>query len=282
MPEQKRVQPGRPRFSSAVVAPVRHRLGVFPYLRFALLLALPLALLLGVCPMANAAESLSLPSLSLSLENADEPQRVALLLEILLLLTVLSLAPAILILMTSFTRILVVFSFLRHALGTQQMPPNQVLVGLALFLTFFLMTPVWQDVNSTALQPYLASEISQQDALKKAVQPLRGFMMRQTREKELALFVKISRSQRPTSPGEVSTMVLLPAFVTSELKTAFQIGFLIYIPFLIIDMVVASVLLSMGMMMLPPIMISLPFKVLLFVLVDGWTLLVGSLMQSFV
>jgi flagellar biosynthetic protein FliP len=198
------------------------------------------------------------------------------------LLTVLSLAPAILILMTSFTRIIVVFSFLRHALGTQQMPPNQVLVGLALFLTVFVMTPAWQKVNSDALQPYLASEIPQEEALEKAVKPLRRFMLKQTREQDLALFVKTAKLQRPRKPEEVSTLVLLPAFVISELKTAFQIGFLIYIPFLVIDMVVASVLLSMGMMMLPPIMISLPFKLLLFVLVDGWALLVGSMLKSFV
>jgi flagellar biosynthetic protein FliP len=222
-----------------------------------------------------------MPSISLSLEKASDPEKISVLLEILLVLTVLSLAPAILVLMTSFTRIIVVFSFLRHALGTQQMPPNQVLVGLALFLTFFLMTPIWQKVNSEALQPYLANEVSQQEAFSTAIQPLRQFMLKQTREKELALFVKTAKLARPKNSDEVPTLVLLPAFVISELKTAFQIGFLIYIPFLIIDMVVASVLLSMGMMMLPPIMISLPFKLLLFVLVDGWWLLVGSLVQSF-
>jgi flagellar biosynthetic protein FliP len=215
------------------------------------------------------------------LEKASDPEKISVLLEILLALTVLSLAPAILVLMTSFTRIIVVFSFLRHALGTQQMPPNQVLIGLALFLTCFLMTPVWQKINTEALQPYLTSEVSQQEAFSKAIQPLRQFMLKQTREKELALFVKTAKLERPQNSAEVPTLVLLPAFVISELKTAFQIGFLIYIPFLIIDMVVASVLLSMGMMMLPPIMISLPFKLLLFVLVDGWWLLVGSLVQSF-
>jgi flagellar biosynthetic protein FliP len=215
------------------------------------------------------------------LEKASDPEKISVLLEILLALTVLSLAPAILVLMTSFTRIIVVFSFLRHALGTQQMPPNQVLIGLALFLTCFLMTPVWQRINQEALQPYLTSEVSQQEAFSKAIQPLRQFMLKQTREKELALFVKTAKLERPQNSAEVPTLVLLPAFVISELKTAFQIGFLIYIPFLIIDMVVASVLLSMGMMMLPPIMISLPFKLLLFVLVDGWWLLVGSLVQSF-
>lgn len=246
-----------------------------------LFLGLALGLFLWLWPSGIAAEPLAMPSITLSLEKASDPKKISVLLEILLLLTVLSLAPAILVLMTSFTRMVVVFSFLRHALGTQQMPPNQVLVGLALFLTFFLMTPVWQKVNSQALQPYLASEISQQEAFAKAIQPLRKFMLKQTREKEIALFVKTAELKRPKNPDEVPTLVLLPAFVISELKTAFQIGFLIYIPFLIIDMVVASVLLSMGMMMLPPIMISLPFKLLLFVLVDGWWLLVGSLVQSF-
>ena len=249
--------------------------------RILILFSLSLGLLLWLWPSTSIAQPLTLPSISLSLEKASDPEKISVLLEILLALTVLSLAPAILVLMTSFTRIIVVFSFLRHALGTQQMPPNQVLIGLALFLTCFLMTPVWQKINQEALQPYLTSEVSQQEAFSKAIQPLRQFMLKQTREKELALFVKTAKLERPQNSTEVPTLVLLPAFVISELKTAFQIGFLIYIPFLIIDMVVASVLLSMGMMMLPPIMISLPFKLLLFVLVDGWWLLVGSLVQSF-
>ncbi|MBW1980213.1 MAG: flagellar type III secretion system pore protein FliP [Deltaproteobacteria bacterium] len=244
--------------------------------------ALAATALIILLPKAAMAESLTLPSVNFSLEQATEPQRVSVLLEILFILTVLSLAPAILVLMTSFTRIVVVFSFLRQALGTQQMPPNQVLVGLALFLTFFLMTPAWQQVNSQALQPYLASELTQKEALDRAVKPLREFMLKQTRQQDLALFVKAAKLARPDNKENVPILVLIPAFVISELKTAFQIGFLLYIPFLIIDMVVASVLLSMGMMMLPPIMISLPFKILLFVLVDGWSLLVGSLLKSFV
>lgn len=257
----------------------QHGILVSPLLRVGVLIAFILALLLWLGEAV--AGPLALPTVSFSLEEASEPEKVSVLVEILLLLTVLSLAPAILVLMTSFTRIVVVFSFLRHALGTQQMPPNQVLVGLALFLTFFLMTPVWQQVNSQAVQPYLAHEIGQKEAFNKAIEPLRQFMLKQTREKELALFVRTAKLQRPHNPEEVPTLVVLPAFVISELKTAFQIGFLIYIPFLVIDMVVASVLLSMGMMMLPPIMISLPFKLLLFVLVDGWKLLVGSLLESF-
>jgi len=225
----------------------------------------------------------SLPSINLSVgEGGDEPGKVAVVLQLLFLLTILSLAPAILVMLTSFTRIVVVLSLLRHALGTQQMPANQIVIGLSLFLTFFIMTPVWNEVNSRALQPYIHEEISVERAFDLAAQPIKGFMLKQTREKDIALFVKISRGERPRNPDEIKLPVLIPAFVISELKTAFQIGFMIYLPFLILDMVVASVLLSMGMMMLPPIMISLPFKLLLFVLIDGWNLVVGSLVQSFV
>ena len=225
----------------------------------------------------------SLPSINLSGgDGGDEPVKVAVIIQLLFLLTILSLAPAILVMLTSFTRIVVVLSLLRHALGTQQMPANQIIIGLSLFLTFFIMTPVWNEVNSQALQPYVNEEISAEKAFDLAAQPIKGFMLKQTREKDIALFVKISRGERPKTPDEIKLPVLIPAFVISELKTAFQIGFMIYLPFLILDMVVASVLLSMGMMMLPPIMISLPFKLLLFVLVDGWNLVVGSLVQSFV
>ncbi|MFQ6114848.1 MAG: flagellar type III secretion system pore protein FliP, partial [bacterium] len=192
-----------------------------------------------------------------------------------------SVAPAILIMMTSFTRIIVVLSFLRHGLGTQQMPPNQILIGLAMFLTFFIMAPIWQQINSEALQPYLANEISQKDAFQKALIPLRSFLLNHTRERDLALMVHLSNMPRPKNPSEIPTHVLVPAFITSELKTAFQLSFLIYLPFLIIDMVIASTLMSMGMMMLPPVMISLPFKLLLFVLADGWHLTVASLVVGF-
>jgi flagellar biosynthetic protein FliP len=183
--------------------------------------------------------------------------------------------------LTSFTRIVVVLSLLRHAIGTQQMPPNQIVVGLALFLTFFIMAPVWQKVNHDALQPYYDDRISGEEAFNLASVPVKDFMLKQTREKDLALFVTISKEKKPEKPMDISLSVLIPAFVISEMKTAFQIGFLIYLPFIIIDIVVASILLSMGMMMLPPIMISLPFKLLLFVLVDGWYLIVGSLVRSF-
>ncbi len=222
-----------------------------------------------------------LPSLKIGIEQADKPQQVSVLLQILFLLMVLSLAPAILVMTTSFTRLAVVFSMLRHALGTQQMPPNQILIGLALLLTFFLMAPVYQRIHTDALRPYLDEEISQQEAIKKALDPMREFMFKQTRKKDLSLFMTISKSAKPQSLEEIPTTVLISSFVISELKTAFEIGFLIYIPFLVIDMVVASVLLSMGMMMLPPFMVSLPFKLMLFVLVDGWYLLVGSMIRSF-
>jgi flagellar biosynthetic protein FliP len=197
-------------------------------------------------------------------------------------MTVLSLAPAILIMVTSFTRIVIVLSLLRKALGTMQMPPNQIMIGLALFLTFFIMAPVWHKINQSALQPYLDKEISHQKALQNAAVPLREFMFKQTREKDLSLFVDIAKLNRPKNIDDIPTSVLIPSFIISEVKTAFQIGLLLYVPFLIIDMVVASVLLSMGMMMLPPIMVSLPFKLMLFVLADGWYLLVGSLVKGFV
>jgi len=237
-----------------------------------------MALTLIGAPLAAATP---LPSVRLGIGTANTPQDVSLTLQIVFMLTVLSLAPAILMLTTSFTRIIIVLSFLRQALGTQQIPPNQVLLGLALFLTFFNMNPVFSKVNDEALQPYLKGQIKQELALEKALKPMREFMFRQTRQKDLALFVYLSKSTRPASPQDVPTLVLIPAFVLSELKTAFQMGFLIYIPFLIIDMVVASTLMSMGMLMLPPVTISLPFKILLFVLVDGWHLIVRSLMTSF-
>lgn len=227
------------------------------------------------------ARAVTLPTVNLSLDEADSPQQVATVIQIVLLLTILTLAPAILIMMTSFTRILVVFSFLRHAMGTQSQPPNQILIGLALFMTFFIMAPVWGRIEDTAYKPYMANEISQGQAMKLAEQPIREFMFKNTREKDLALFLKLTKTKRPRNKDDVPLSSLIPAFVISELRTAFTIGFILYVPFLIIDMVVASVLLSMGMMMLPPIMVSLPFKLMLFVLVDGWYLIVGSLVQSF-
>lgn len=223
----------------------------------------------------------SLPTIKIGIDDPKGPGDVSVALQILFLLTILTLAPAILIMMTSFTRLIIVFSFLRHALGIHQMPPNQILIGLSLFLTFFIMTPVWQSVKANAYDPYMEKKLSQEKALEEAVKPVRQFMFKQTREKDLALFLSLSRMGKPKNTEEIPTTVLLPAFMISELKTAFQMGFVLFIPFLVIDMVVSSVLLSMGMMMLPPVMISLPFKVLLFVLVDGWHLIVGSMVKSF-
>jgi len=228
-----------------------------------------------------AAEPLALPTVSVGLGKVSKPADVAVTLQIFFLMTVLSLAPSLLMMTTSFTRIVVVLSFLRSALGTQQAPSNQIVVGLSLFLTFFIMAPVWQQVNTQALQPYKAQTITQEEALKRGIAPVRKFMLSQVREKDLALFLSLSKLPRPRNSDDIPTMTLIPAFVVSELKTAFQIGFLVFIPFLVLDMVVASVLMSMGMMMLPPVMISLPFKILLFVLVDGWGLVIGSLVKSF-
>jgi flagellar biosynthetic protein FliP len=221
----------------------------------------------------------SLPALSLQVGGGE--QHVATSLQIVALLTLLSLAPAILITLTAFVRIVIVLSFLRQAVGTQTMPPNQVVVSLALFLTFFVMLPTLQEIKAEAVVPWQGREISEAEAIGRAWGPLRRFMLRQTREKDLALFVGASAAPRPATPDEVAPQALLPAFLISELKTAFQMGFLIYIPFLILDMVVASVLTSMGMITLPPVLISLPFKLMLFVLVDGWNVLTGSLVASF-
>jgi flagellar biosynthetic protein FliP len=201
--------------------------------------------------------------------------------QIIALLTALTLIPAILMMASSFTRIIIVLSFIRNALGIPQTPPNQVLLGLALFLSIFVMAPVWQGINSTAIQPYFKNEIDQDQAVQLAAEPMRSFMLKQTREKDLSLFIHMAKLPRPRNAGDVPTHVLIPAFVISELKTAFQMGFLILVPFLVIDMVVSSALMSMGMVMLPPAVISLPFKVLLFVLVDGWHLIIRSLMVSF-
>ena len=239
-----------------------------------------LFLLISIVVWVIPAEAIPLPTFQLGMEDMDEPGKVSSALQILFLLTILTLAPSILIMTTSFARIIIVLSFLRQAMGTQQTPPTQVLIGLGLFLTLFVMGPTWSEINENALQPYLNEEISQMDALKLAEAPLKSFMLAQTREKDLSLFVNLGDGERG-SDSEVEIQSLIPAFIISELKTAFQIGFLIYIPFLILDMVVASILLSMGMMMLPPVLISLPFKLMLFVMVDGWYLIVGSLIRSF-
>jgi len=232
--------------------------------------------------LARAASDLPLPELTLTLAGGrSEPEKVSVALEIMFLLTVLSLAPAIVMTVTSFTRIIIVFHFLRQALGTQQLPPNQVLSSLAIFMTCAIMMPVGKAINEQALQPYLREEIGYVEALQKAEVPFRTFLFKHTREKDLSIFYSITKTERPKNKEEVPTLMLVSAYVISELKTGFTIGFLIYIPFLILDMVVASILLAMGMMMLPPVMVSMPFKILLFVMVDGWSLLTGSLVNSF-
>ncbi|ADQ45378.1 flagellar biosynthetic protein FliP [Caldicellulosiruptor kronotskyensis 2002] len=220
-------------------------------------------------------------SLNINLGNPQNPNDVSSALQLIIFLTILTLAPSILIMMTSFTRILIVLGFIRNALGTQQMPPNQILIGLALFLTFFVMAPVTDKIYTQAYQPYINGRITSQEALKRAEEPLKEFMLKNTRKKDLDLFVKLSNVNPNTNVKDLPLRVVVPAFIISELKSAFEMGFLIYVPFLIIDMVVASILMSMGMLMIPPVMISLPFKILLFILVDGWNLVVESLVRSF-
>ncbi len=227
------------------------------------------------------AQPLPIPQLNLNLEQATEPGQIVGTIRLLILLTVLALAPAILLLMTCFTRVVIVLSFVRSALAAQQTPPNQIIIGLALFLTFFVMAPVYSQVKNQALDPFLTGQLTQEQALEMGEKPIKEFMFRQTREKDLALFVNMAAMPQPHTRDDIPIHVLIPAFVISELKTAFQMGFLIYIPFLIIDLVIASTLMAMGMFMVPPIMISLPFKLMLFVLVDGWYLVVKSLLESF-
>ena len=241
-----------------------------------------LVLAMGIAPLAFAApqDPLSISAITLS-TDAEGQQEYSVSLQILLIMTALSFIPAFVMLMTSFTRIIIVFSILRQALGLQQTPSNQILVGLALFLTMFIMAPVFEQINNEALQPYLAEELTAQEAITRAEGPIKNFMLAQTRESDLELFVRLSQRTDIASPEAAPLTILIPAFVTSELKTAFQIGFMIFIPFLIIDMVVASVLMAMGMMMLSPLIISLPFKIMLFVLVDGWALIMGTLASSF-
>jgi len=234
-----------------------------------------------LCAAGNAAAQES-AALTLQMDGGGGTGQISTVIQIMVLLTVLSMAPAILLMTTSFIRIVVVLSFLRQAMGTQQMPPNQIIIGLAMFLTLFIMAPVFTQINEEALQPYLQEEIEGRQALETAAIPMREFMFGQVREADLALMRQISGNEQvPETREDISTITLIPAFMLSELKRAFQIGFMIFVPFLVIDMITASVLMTMGMLMLPPIIISLPFKVLLFVLVDGWNLVVGSLMQGF-
>jgi flagellar biosynthesis protein FliP len=234
---------------------------------------------LGVLAIPFAASAL--PEVNISIGSTDQPEQVVTGLKMLGLLTVLAIAPAILMTMTCFTRIIIVFSFLRQAIGTQQVPPNQVMVGLALFLTMFIMAPVGQRINDEAIAPYRTGELSEGAAFDKAIVPIREFMLQHTREKDLALFYEASRLPTPQTADEVSLKALIPAYVLSELKTAFEMGFLLFIPFIVLDIAIASMLMSMGMIMLPPALISLPLKLMLFVLVDGWNLVVTSILRSY-
>ncbi|MCQ4921780.1 flagellar type III secretion system pore protein FliP [Tissierella carlieri] len=245
------------------------------------IIILSIVLVIIFTNIASAEPSISLFGKSVSLEDNNNPQNYVFSLQLLFLLTILTLAPSLLIMMTGFTRILIVLSFIRNALGLQQTPPNQVIIGLALFLTFFIMTPIATEINNEAIQPFVREEITQDVAIERAMKPVRDFMFKQTRDKDLGLFMSMKGTDNVSNLDEIPTHVIIPAFIISELKTAFQIGFIIYIPFLVIDMVVASTLMAMGMMMLPPVIISLPFKILLFILVDGWNLIVKSLVLGF-
>ena len=250
--------------------------------RRAWLLVPPLLLLAAVASGCVAADgSATIPNVGITPPGSTAPGNPATGVQLLVLLTVLSLAPALLIMVTSFTRIVIVLSLVRNAVGVPQLPPNQVLVGIAFLLTVFVMAPVWKTVNEHAMQPYLAGRMSQGDAVKQAEGPVRTFMLAQTRKSDLQLFVSLSSDRRPQTVDDVPTYVVIPSFLLSELKTAFQMGFIIFVPFLIVDIVVSAALLSMGMMMLPPAVVSLPFKILLFILVDGWGLIIGSLVSSF-
>ncbi len=237
-------------------------------------------LLFVLCPTPLWAAQPAGPALTFSISGGDE-KALPVTLQIVAMMTILTLAPALVIMVTSFTRILIVLSFTRSALGTQQIPPNIVLAGMALFLTIFTMAPVWQQVDEQALQPYLSGEIGYENAAARAVAPVRAFMLRQTSESELALFVSLGKLPRPATPEDIPTYVVVPAFMVGELKRAFTMGFMIFVPFVVIDMVVATMLMSMGMMMMPPVVISLPCKILLFVLVNGWQVVTESIVTSF-
>ncbi len=237
-------------------------------------------LLLSLASLLGGAESVTIPTMNFELSAPSSPQQLVSSLNVLVLLTLLFLAPSMILVMTTFTRFVIVLGFLRQAMGTQQVPPTQLLVMLALILTFFVMEPIGTKAYESGIKPYIAEEIGYEEAFAKSVLPFKNFMIRNTREKDLALFFRIRKMENPATVADVPLSIIIPAFVISEMKTAFEIGFLIFLPFLVIDMVVASILMSMGMMMLPPVMISLPFKILVFVLIDGWTLLIGNLIAS--
>jgi flagellar biosynthetic protein FliP len=248
-------------------------------LRVLLVIALFFTVTNGI--FAQQSPTIPLPKIGIDIGTADSPKDISVTLQILLLMTVLALAPSIMIMTTSYLRIIIVFHFLKNALGTQQMPPGQLLAGIALFLTFFIMAPTWKTVNDEALKPLMDGRMSLDSAYNKGIEPIREFMFRNVRDEDLELFIDLSNLNRPENRSELPTYVVVPAFALSELRAGFIIGFFLFIPFLMIDMIVSSILMSMGMMMLPPMLVSLPFKILLFILVDGWNLIVGSLVRSF-
>lgn len=255
---------------------------VWGFLLLILLIALPLGLTIGLGAFDGAyAQAFGLPSINIGVGQANSPQQVSQGIQVLVLLTVLTLAPAIIMMATAFTRIVIVLSLTRQAIGTPQLPPSQIIIGLSLILTFFVMQPTLQDINDNSLQPYLNNTLSQEAAFNRAMAPVRTFMFKQVNQEDLELFVGLAKMKRPKSTVDVPTHVLLPAFMISELKTAFQLGFVVFLPFLVIDVVVSSILVSMGMLFLPPATISLPFKIVLFVLVDGWHLITQSLIAGF-
>ena len=236
----------------------------------------------GLFAQQKGGQTIPLPKIGIDVGTADSPEDVSVTLQILLLMTVLTLAPSILIMTTSYLRMIIVFHFLKNAMGTQQMPPNQLLAGVALFITFFIMAPTWNQVNETALQPLMNGEMNVSEAYDTGIGPIRQFMFDHVRDEDLELFIGLSQLEQPETREELPTYILLPAFALSELRAGFIIGFFLYIPFLMIDMIVGSILLSMGMMMIPPMMVAMPFKILLFVLVDGWNLIIGSVIRSFI
>ena len=260
-----------------------NRVSIKIFLALLIIIALSESALAATAParLQQMPPNIPLPTINFGITPADSPRDVALTLQVLALMTILSLVPAILLMVTSFTRIIIVLGFVQRAIGLQQSPPQQVVAGMALFLTMFTMYPTWNNVYQNAISPYMSGTINSSQAWERAITPVRTFMFRYTRQEELSLIVSMSETPRPANQSEVPTRVLIPAFMLSELKTAFQMGVVIYIPFLVVDMVVSSVLLAMGMMMLPPMMISLPFKILLFVMADGWNLVVMSVLKSF-
>ena len=225
--------------------------------------------------------SFPIPKIDVQVGNSDNPKDVSVTLQILLLMTILALAPSIMIMTTAYLRIIIVFHFLKSALGTQQMPPGQLLAGVALFITFFVMAPTWNKVNEEALKPLMDEKITTEEAYNKGIEPIREFMFKNVRDEDLGLFISLANMTRPNNRNELPTYIVVPAFVISELRTGFIIGFFLFIPFLMVDMIISSILMSMGMMMLPPMLVSLPFKILLFILVDGWNLIIGSVVRSF-